>query len=330
MKKYLGIFILLAVSLCMISCQKSEPNETDASREDDTSKTTVEEFTAGVDDSKKNDTNRTVISGEFTVGVRDVIPDYCYDQVTPCVALVTEYQSYPFTIFIENELGAQLKEELETQSESRHPYVFRIEPVAVNYSVEELEKKPLSSLVWEISDLKITGFRLAEEGEFGMNSLGLTFTEEMNYVQKQYADLNANYKEFNRLTISGSDSRGEILDENGQIYFPLEKENYKSAADVQELIERTFSSHYTEQYLRWALNGEYPMFKDIDGQLCIALLENICLELGEKIDKIEVMDDHKITFITEYKDESLMEETTHRISLIWENEKWLIDEIEYL
>lgn len=291
----------------------------------------LKQLTARVDASKKNDTNRTVISGEFTVGVRDVIPDYCYDQVTPCVALVTRYQSYPFTVFVGNELGAQLKEELKTQSEGRKPYIFRIEPVVVNYSVEELEKMRLSSLVWEISDLKITGFRLAEESELGMNSLNLTFTEEMDYVQEIYVDLKADYTEFDRLTVSGDGDKGEIPDENGQLYFPLEEENYKSAADVQELIERTFSSQYAEQYLQWALNGEYPMFKDIDGQLCVAaMLQNIPRMLGEKVDKLEAIEDNKITFITEYRDESISEEAIHRISLIWENEKWLIDEIKYL
>ena len=75
MKKLIKIIILLALSLCVISCGKSEINEVGA---------TIEE-----------DVSRTIISGEFTVGVRDVIPDYCLDNVTPCVALVTEFQSYP-------------------------------------------------------------------------------------------------------------------------------------------------------------------------------------------------------------------------------------------
>lgn len=149
MKRYLKIIFLLALSLCVISCGKSEINEADA---------TIEE-----------DISRTIISGEFTVGVRDVIPDYCLDDITPCVALVTEFQSYPFTIYVGEEIGAQL--------ENGTQCVFSIEPIEVNYSVEELQKMNLSSLVWEISGLKITGFRLAEEDELGLDSLQLTFTE---------------------------------------------------------------------------------------------------------------------------------------------------------
>ena len=102
----------------MISCGKSEINEVGA---------TIEE-----------DVSRTIISGEFTVGVRDVIPDYCLDNVTPCVALVTEFQSYPFTIYVGEEIGAQL--ENETQ------YVFSIDPIEVNYSVEELQKMKHGSI----------------------------------------------------------------------------------------------------------------------------------------------------------------------------------------
>lgn len=149
MNKCLKIFIILALSLCIIGCGKSQVSEIDAIIQ-------------------KN-INKTIISGEFTVCVRDVIPDYCLDDVTPCVALVTEFQSYPFTIYVGEEIGSQL--------EIGNQYVFSIEPVEVNYSVEELEKRNLSSLVWEIDEFKITGFRLAKEEELGLGSLQLTCTE---------------------------------------------------------------------------------------------------------------------------------------------------------
>ena len=120
----------------------------------------------------KEDTSKTIISGEFTVGVRDVIPDYCLDDVTPCVALVTEFQSYPFTIYVGEEIGSQLVK--------GNQYVFSIEPVEVNYSAEELQKMNLSSLVWEIDGFNITEFRLAKEEELGLESLQLTFKEVGN------------------------------------------------------------------------------------------------------------------------------------------------------
>ena len=152
MNKCLKLFTILVLSLCIAGCGKSKTSEVDAIKEEDTS--------------------RTRIRGEFTVGVRDVIPDYCYDDVTPCVALVTEFQSYPFTIYVGDEIGSQLQK--------GNQYVFSIEPIEVNYSVEELQKMNLSSLVWEIGELKIIGFRLAKEEELGLSSLQLSFTEVEN------------------------------------------------------------------------------------------------------------------------------------------------------
>ena len=40
------------------------------------------------------------IGGSFTATVRDVIPDYCLDDTTPLVAVVTEFQSQPFTVYV--------------------------------------------------------------------------------------------------------------------------------------------------------------------------------------------------------------------------------------
>ena len=149
--QYLRIVLLLIISFYLVGCGNNEKLKSDPIIE-------------------KN--NRTTIRGEFTVGVRDVIPDYCFDGVTPCVALVTEFQSYPFTIFVGEEIGKQL--EIGTQ------YVFSIEPIEVNYSLKELENMRLSSLVWEVSGFKITGFRVANEDELGLDSLELTFEEVNN------------------------------------------------------------------------------------------------------------------------------------------------------
>lgn len=155
--------------------------------------------------------------------------------------------------------------------------------------------------------------------------------EELHVVKGKYDVLYVNFTEFNRLTISDKGNWDEeILDENGNVYFQLKEENYQRTSDVKELLGKTFSTRYMEKHLQWVLNGEYPMFKDIDGYLCIAMLQNIVQPLGEKVTKIEVLSDDKITFIAEYKNEDLLEEATYRISLISENDKWVIDSLEIL
>lgn len=109
---------------------------------------------------------RTTVSGSFTVNVRDVIPDYCFDDTTPNVAVVTEFQSYPFTIFVGEEIGKQL--------EVGKNYVFTIKPIIVDETKEYLKGMYLSSLVWELPEFEITEFRLANEDELGLDSLRLT------------------------------------------------------------------------------------------------------------------------------------------------------------
>ena len=86
------------------------------------------------------------ISGSFTATVRDVIPDYCLDDTTPLVAVVTEFQSRPFTVYVGEELGKKLL---------------------------EVQKLSTASLLREFN-LQITDCRPAEDGELGLESLHLT------------------------------------------------------------------------------------------------------------------------------------------------------------
>jgi len=66
----------------------------------------------------------TEVSGAFTVCIRDVIPDYVLDSETPRVAIVTEYQSYPFTIDVQQNIAKQLK--------SDTIYTFKIKKFVVD------------------------------------------------------------------------------------------------------------------------------------------------------------------------------------------------------
>ena len=109
---------------------------------------------------------KTTVSGSFTVCVRDVIPDYCMDDVTKNVAVVTEFQSNPFTVFVGEEIANQL--------EIGQNYVFTINPIKVDEAKEDLEEMSLASLVWELPGFEVAEFRLANENELGLESLTLT------------------------------------------------------------------------------------------------------------------------------------------------------------
>ena len=110
----------------------------------------------------------TTISGEFTVAVRDVIPDYVADDFTPRVAIVTEFQSRPFAIYVGDKIASQLQKDA--------VYVFSIEPTEVNYSVGDTKKMGLSILSCE--GIRIKDARPAKENELGLAGLQLTYTEK--------------------------------------------------------------------------------------------------------------------------------------------------------
>lgn len=156
MKKSILLLLLIGVIIVIGVCNNPDTElnkmETEVSEEQemlDTQPSSIE----------------TTVSGSFTVCVRDIIPDYCSDDVTPKVAVVTEFQSYPFTVFVGEEIGSQL--------EIGEIYVFTIKPMVVDYKKEYLEGMNLSSLVWELPRIEITNFRLANEDEIGLDSLCL-------------------------------------------------------------------------------------------------------------------------------------------------------------
>lgn len=163
MKKRSVLFLLVLVAIVMSAC--GNPEITGEEEE-----VVVSDEHEGAD-GQLNDV-KTAVSGSFTVGVRAVIPDYCSDDTTLNVAVVTEYQSYPFTIFVGEEIGSQL--------EVGEVYVFTIKPIVVDCAKESLEKMELSSLAWELPGFEITDFRLANEEEIGMGSLRLTIEESAN------------------------------------------------------------------------------------------------------------------------------------------------------
>ena len=157
MKKVLSLFFIFILSVMLLcACIEQKHTQTEPS----TDLQTQSEL--------QPENNSCTISGSFTVSVREVIPDYCLDDSTPNVAVVTEFQSYPFTLFVGEEVGREL-----FNKQSSGPYVFTIEPIKVNRSKDEVKNMNLSSIVWEFP-IKITKCRLAEENELGLESLQLT------------------------------------------------------------------------------------------------------------------------------------------------------------
>ena len=108
------------------------------------------------------------VRGTFAARVRDLIPDYVLDSDTPRVAVVTLFQSGPFTLQV-----GDLAQELEIGG----TYVFEIEPREdLEITAEEYEGgAPFADEAISRYGLRIAGFRAAREDEFGLDSSCIVF-----------------------------------------------------------------------------------------------------------------------------------------------------------
>ncbi|HKM03137.1 MAG TPA: hypothetical protein VJZ04_00855 [Lachnospiraceae bacterium] len=111
------------------------------------------------------------LQGSFVVKVRDVIPDYCLDEVTPQIAVVTCFQESPFLIYLGQEMASQL-----TVGES---YVFEIEEMDVGVISKEVANTypPGPSVSIPLYNLRIADIRIAEQDEGGLESINLRYVE---------------------------------------------------------------------------------------------------------------------------------------------------------
>ena len=110
------------------------------------------------------------VSGTFAARVRDLIPDYVLDSETPRVAVVTLFQSPPFTIWTG---------ELTKHLEAGETYVFEVEMSRYDIITrQEYESGTLLNPEAAFSmypSLYISNFRPAEESDWGLDSVHLAY-----------------------------------------------------------------------------------------------------------------------------------------------------------
>ena len=119
---------------------------------------------------KAPDTVLVTIKGDFTATVRALIPDYVSDGETPRMALVTLFQSTPFTLF-----GVDTD-----RLEAGETYVFEVEMnQCQDITREEYESGSLLTpeiiLPMYHPYIRISGFRPAEESDCGLDSVHLEY-----------------------------------------------------------------------------------------------------------------------------------------------------------
>lgn len=180
MKKRLILVVLLIFMMTMVGCGKASENcpatdEVISTPENTYTEVDVDDESADeeletesvVEDNLTEDEDvvirdRYMVSGSFTVTVRGVIPDYVVDE-EPRIAIVTEFQDYPFLLTVGDEIGRQLEE--------GKAYVFTMEPMEVELVRWNPEQKRVDVTPSELNGIKVIDFRPATEEEIGLASL---------------------------------------------------------------------------------------------------------------------------------------------------------------
>lgn len=108
--------------------------------------------------------SQKTIVGEFTATVRDLVPNYVLDDITPLCAVITDFQDSPFTI--------DLNEELVAQIEPGKTYVFEIkeqliEPIYKSNG-DFVELTPEVAVA--IYNIQVNAVRVPSESEMGLES----------------------------------------------------------------------------------------------------------------------------------------------------------------
>ncbi len=110
------------------------------------------------------------VNGEFTATVRAFLPDYVLDDSTPLVAVLTIFQSGPFTVHMNEELISEL--------EVGEIYRFIIEDTLIGKShqitpsIFEKGVPPVEELFCKYN-IRIENFRKPHENELGLESVNL-------------------------------------------------------------------------------------------------------------------------------------------------------------
>jgi len=115
------------------------------------------------------DTVWVKLSGTFTATVRALVPDYVSDNTTPMMAVVTLFQSTPFTIYTGD---------LTEQLEPGETYVFELKAETLKMTAEEYAYMSNEAFLEEAAAKygpRFSGFRKAAESDCGLDSVHLVF-----------------------------------------------------------------------------------------------------------------------------------------------------------
>ena len=154
--------------------------------------------------------------------------------------------------------------------------------------------------------------------------------QELAEVQKIIDELMPAFREMKKLISGGLDTRGAevIEDENGDIYFVLQDDVYKSVEDIRTAMESVLTERFImdNRYYR-IIHGNYPLYKDIDGKLCTAMMDYPVSHWYSEVLGIEQRSDTEMILRMQCEDGEGLKDVLVTIKNIDGN--WRIDDFKY-
>lgn len=168
MKKIAALISIVSFIVFTTACTQKEISGAATGMEADQAAGT--EHHKGVEDTEKPvKTVHAKLTGSFTVTVRELIPDYCLDDITPNVAVVTCFQDVPFTVWLGEEMTSQLI--------VGEQYVFEIEETDIGELLQETFElnQPSPEAVIPMYQIRIANIREDNGDEWGLESNRLQY-----------------------------------------------------------------------------------------------------------------------------------------------------------
>lgn len=146
---------------------------------------------------------------------------------------------------------------------------------------------------------------------------------EKKKAEEIYAQVLKDYKELSRVIYASSlkADTEELTDENGMIYFRVLEEKYQSIEDIKKLMASVLTEEYIRDHMSWVLDVESPLFKELNGELCIAMKDAIGMGIPTGIQSIYLFDETHLQLL------GYNAEDSYFVSLVKQDDKWLINEL---
>lgn len=118
----------------------------------------------------------------------------------------------------------------------------------------------------------------------------------------------------------------EVTDEKDQVYFVVEEPTYQDLESIRKVLKSTFSDAYIETHLSWVLEGKRPLYKEIDGRLCVAEMDAVGeTPTDEIVLVLNRMENEIIIKVAAEEENDACE--FYEITLVQEGNEWVIDQL---